>query len=235
MKIEGNNYTSREFADYVKGFDFGKVPPTSLVIHHTWRPNKEQWKGERSIQGLKTYYEGKKWSAGPHLFIAEDGVWTFTNMYDVGIHAGAGNSTYKWGRMTGYSIGIEVVGDYDLDVWTGKTKKNALTAIKVLMETLGLNNEQVFFHRDFSNKSCPGHAIKKDWLFRELSLLSSDATPTAHVNADKPSGWASMGWDWFTRNEFDLSVAPCQKVDAEWIAQLLYNYEQKRTKRKLKK
>ena len=44
------------------------------MIHHTWKPTKETWAGQRSIDSLKKYYEKKGWPAGPHIFVAEDGI-----------------------------------------------------------------------------------------------------------------------------------------------------------------
>lgn len=159
MEIVGKRLTLHEFQVYVKGYDFGPILPSKLVIHHTWRPTKESWAGERTIGGLKRYYEGKKWKAGPHIFVADDGVWLFSPMRKDGIHAG---------KLNKHSIGIEVVGDYDSEKWEGQTKQNAVGAIKILMDRLSLKEGGLFFHRDASPKSCPGWAIRKEWLFQEL-------------------------------------------------------------------
>lgn len=161
MDIVNRKLSLDEFRAYIENFNFGLLSPNKIVIHHTWRPTKADWKGETTLLGVKKYYEGKLWSAGPHLFIAEDGIWLFTPMNKTGIHAGTGN--YR-------SIGIEVVGDYDVEKWTGKTKENALGAIKALCGVLGITTENIKFHNDYSTKSCPGHAITKEWLFRELNL-----------------------------------------------------------------
>ena len=159
MQIINRRLDLHEFKDYVDTYNFGSELPNKLVVHHTWRPTKEAWGSQRSIQGLKRYYEGKGWPVGPHLFIAEDGIWLFSPMNKDGIHAG---------RLNHLSIGIEVVGDYDEEKWSGKTKYNALGAIKVLSEKLKVPKSEVFFHRDASNKTCPGKAITKSWLFNEL-------------------------------------------------------------------
>jgi hypothetical protein len=160
MDIVNRLLSLAEFRDYVSTYDFGTLPANRLVIHHTWKPTQADWAGQRSINGLKAYYEGRGWGAGPHLFIAEDGIWLFTPMRKDGIHAGTLNPR---------SVGIEVVGDYDREVWSGQTKTNALGAIKALMGQLGISQAQVFFHRDVSPKTCPGSAISKEWLFNELS------------------------------------------------------------------
>ncbi len=163
MQIINKRLSLNEFRHYVDSYNFGSVPPNKLVIHHTWRPTKNSWAGERTIGGLKKYYEGKGWPVGPHLFIAEDGIWLFSHMNKDGIHAGNLN--------TG-SIGIEVVGDYDNEKWSGETKVNTLGSIKALIDKLNLSNSDIYFHRDVSGKSCPGWAITKEWLFAELANLT---------------------------------------------------------------
>jgi hypothetical protein len=168
MDIINRRLTLREFQEYVETYNFGSAPANKLVIHHTWRPTKETWAGQNSIDGMKGYYEGKGWKVGPHLFIAEDGIWLFTPMRQDGIHTAGLNHC---------SIGIEVVGDYDKQKWSGQTKINALGAIKILMEYLNLAEKDIFFHRDASTKSCPGWAITKEWLFKELSAFGHDPDP----------------------------------------------------------
>ena len=164
MKIINKRLSLEEFKKYVSNKDFGVLPPTFLMLHHTWKPTKLSWRGQATIIGLKKYYEGLGWTSGPHLFIAEDGIWLFTDMYDVGIHAGAGNGTLK----TGYSIGIEVVGDYDNKKWSGETKKNVVGTIKILMSKLNIKEKDIRFHSEYSSKTCPGKKITKEYVYNLL-------------------------------------------------------------------
>jgi N-acetylmuramoyl-L-alanine amidase CwlA len=213
MKIIGEKKTRDEFETYVKTYDFGSIKPSGIVLHHTWKPTKEDWNGKKSIDALKRYYEGMGWKAGPHIFVAEDGVWLFTPMYNVGIHAGVGNSTSdRFGRITGYTIGIEVVGNYDKEVWSGKTKNNVLSVLRILKKHLGIDNEKITFHRDWMPKTCPGNAITKAWVYGELEKLEGTETV---------SSWAFDGWQWQRELGLDLSVIPQQQVTAEWIFTIL--------------
>ncbi len=209
MDIINQRLTLQEFRQYVRGFDFGNNHPNKIVVHHTWKPTLASWQGERSILGLKKYYERKGWNAGPHLFIGEDGIWLFTAMSQTGIHAG---------KLNLNSIGIEVVGNYDEKVWSGNTKNNALGAIKVLLHRLNLNKENLFFHRDVSSKSCPGNAITKEWLFSELDQfrlmpiipginapsLSADFIKTNEADEEfvviKVPHWAKEAVEFVTKN-----------------------------------
>ena len=143
MKIVNKCLTLDEFKKYIKGKDFQYNDPNKLLIHHTWKPTQDTWNGATTIAGLKKYYEGKGWDNGPHIFVAPDGIWLFTDMKQQGIHAGEGN--YR-------SIGIEVVGNYDGAVWTGSIKRNTLGVIDALANELGLVFEDISFHRDYCLK-----------------------------------------------------------------------------------
>jgi len=161
MKIVNKCLTLDEFKKYIKGKSFEPNQPNKIVLHHTWKPTQDTWNGATTIEGLKKYYEGKGWSRGPHIFIAPDGIWLFTDMKYQGIHAGEGNFR---------SIGIEVVGNYDGAVWTGSIKRNTLGVILALADELGLEiMKDIRFHRFYNKaKSCPGWAITKDWLEEKL-------------------------------------------------------------------
>lgn len=175
MNIVNRKLSLSDFKAYISSFNFSPLNPTKIVLHHTWRPTVEQWQGQRSINGLKTFYEGKGWSAGPHLFIGEDGIWLFTPMNQTGIHASEGN--YK-------SIGIEIVGDYDKAVWQGEIKKNVVGVVKALMEKLRIKDDMIKFHRDYSTKTCPGTAITKEWVLTLLHESSEDPMKRKELEDD---------------------------------------------------
>lgn len=197
MEIINWCLTLNEFRQYIKEYDFGTKPANKLVVHHTYKPNKETWAGERSIAGLKQYYEKKGWKSGPHLFIAGGGIWLFSPMSHDGIHAGTLNKR---------SIGIEVVGDYSYEKWTGNTKINALGAIKALMERLGLTPNDIYFHRDVSNKSCPGLAITKEWLFYELE--DRRLTPNIPLSDALRNTTAPVPVDYYASESYVLIPVP---------------------------
>jgi hypothetical protein len=167
MKILQKCLTLDEFKKYIKGKSFEPNQPNKIVLHHTWKPTQSTWNGKTTIDGLDKYYRGKGWEGlGPHIFIAPDGIWLFTDMKYQGIHAGEGN--YR-------SIGIEVVGNYDGAVWTGSIKRNTLGVILALVDELGLEiMKDIRFHREFSKKSCPGKSITKDWLYEKLENYAEE-------------------------------------------------------------
>ena len=183
MNIINKKLSLEEFKSYVNGFNFSPLNPTKIVIHHTWRPKTQEWQGQKSINGLKTFYEGKGWSAGPHLFIGEDGIRLFSPLNLVGVHSGEGHTK---------SIGIEVVGDYDNQVWSGKTKDNTVGAIKALMSKLAIKDSGIHFHREYSSKSCPGNAITKDWVLNQLNSDKSLEIAENNLQIDMDLAWKAL-------------------------------------------
>jgi N-acetyl-anhydromuramyl-L-alanine amidase AmpD len=164
--------------DYVANYNFGAVAPSRVVLHHTWKPTVAQWAGLRSMQGMQKYYAGKGWTAAPHMYVGPDGIWLFTPMSQVGIHAGTGNSGRSGGKFW-YSIGIEMVGDYDKARPSGAIWEASKAVMGGLSKRLGIPPRQLIsFHRDYTNqKSCPGWAITKDWVFGEVEAWIAGQQP----------------------------------------------------------
>ncbi|OGO04482.1 MAG: hypothetical protein A2Y73_06615 [Chloroflexi bacterium RBG_13_56_8] len=99
------------------------------------------------------------WTAGPHLFVEDHGIWLFSDLaYDgVGVYG----HNYR-------SRHIEMVGDYDNQRPSGSTLANTIAALGILHYRLGLDAKELNFHRDFSTKSCPGRAVTKEWLIPQV-------------------------------------------------------------------
>jgi N-acetyl-anhydromuramyl-L-alanine amidase AmpD len=163
MKIIGKGFNLEEFSRYLDGVSFGSWKPRSIVIHHCAAPSLAQRPNgfiSQHMLNLQDFYEGKGWSAGPHLFIDEDQAWVFSPLNQRGVHAVSFNAT---------SIGIEMLGDYDSeDPTSGRgAQVLAMTArvTELLMKKLGIKKDGILFHRDDpkTSKTCPGKKIKKDW------------------------------------------------------------------------
>jgi hypothetical protein len=166
FSIDGRCMTIEQFEAHVKALKWPNGKPTQVYLHHTWKPTVADWQGKPTVLGMKAYYErqlwqdskGKwheGWSAGPHLFIAPDGIWLFTPLNEDGVHAAGHNHR---------TIGIEMVGDYDLIPPMGNILTQSIAAMGVLFTALGLNPMGLMFHRDVSTKTCPGTAVKKTWV-----------------------------------------------------------------------
>lgn len=170
MQIDGRVMSPSEFVAYIEGLEMPEPLPTRFFLHHTWRPTRESWHGHSTILAMKRYYEQQLWrdaqgrlregwTAGPHLFVADDGIWLFSDIrYDgVGVYG----HNYR-------SRHLEMVGNYDERLPSGPTLRNTIVALGILHEKFGLDIRNLCFHRDFSSKSCPGWAVHKEWIIPQV-------------------------------------------------------------------
>lgn len=155
-----------DFVSYIEGLTMPSPLPKRVFLHHTWKPTRESWQGASTINGMKRYYEkqlwrdlgGKLregWTAGPHLFVADDGIWLFSDIRYDGVGALGHNTDTRH---------LEMVGNYDDERPSGATLENTIAALGILHVKLGLDIANLSFHRDYSSKSCPGRAVTKDWI-----------------------------------------------------------------------
>jgi hypothetical protein len=166
-----------EWKSYVAGYDFGRLAPSRLVLHHTYRPDEPQWTGLNTMRGMQRFYAGKGWTSAPHIYTGPDGIWLATPMSRVGIHAGTGNGSVAQGW---YSIGLEMVGYFDTKLPAGKVWEHAVAVMGELSRRLKIPPRQLIsFHRDYTNqKSCPGWAVTKDWVSDQVeAYLNNVAAP----------------------------------------------------------
>lgn len=164
----------------------------SVTLHHTAAPSLAQRPNGFTAQHIKNiehfYRVTKGWSSGPHLFVDEDQLWGMCDFRRKGVHAESFN---------GRSIGIEVLGDYDVEApGSGRGLacwRMAAAATQVILAWLGKKpgDKTVFFHRDdpLTSKSCPGTKVKKDWV---MSLLKAGQMETAAETPARPSRPAKL-------------------------------------------
>jgi len=79
MKILNKRMTLEQFKNYLlelktKPWQFH---PKRICLHHTSSP-VESWQGSGSMLHYWNLYRSRGWKAGPHIFIAPNGVWLFT-------------------------------------------------------------------------------------------------------------------------------------------------------------
>ncbi len=165
-----------EWKRYVATYDFGPLAPSRLVLHHTFRPDERSWNGLTTMRGMQRFYASQGWPAGPHVFVAADGIWLATPMRDIGVHAGAGNGSLAQGW---YSIGLEMVGFFDTRLPDGATWQHALTVMGELSRRLRIPPRALIsFHRDYTSlKSCPGWAVSKEWVWTQVEAYLAGVAP----------------------------------------------------------
>jgi hypothetical protein len=175
--IVGKPFFAEEFAAYVDGVEMGLWRPQFVVLHNTSEPKLSEWHsvpGEQRMRNLEAYYrDTQHWSAGPHLFVADDLIWTFTPLNTAGVHSPS------WNHI---SWGVEMVGDYDSETFGDEVRKNVIAALVALHRKLGLNPNTLRLHREdplTTHRDCPGKNVSK----LEIIAALETALASPAVNA----------------------------------------------------
>jgi hypothetical protein len=182
--IVGKGFTPPQFEAYVAGLSFSTWRPQFVVLHNTAAPTLAQWhsiSGEQRMRNLSDFYQNvQKWSAGPHLFVADDLIWVFTPLTLAGVHSPSWN-TIAWG--------VEMVGDYNAEPFADAVRDNVVSALTTLHDVLGLDPASLKLHKEDprTTHDCPGRNVSKaDIIARVQDALSARAqgehSPAAGVH-----------------------------------------------------
>lgn len=174
--IIGKGFSCDDFDEYVSGLSFLNWRPQFVVLHNTALPTLAQWHsvpGATRMANLETYYrDTNQWSAGPHLFVADDLIWVFTPLTVSGVHSPSWNSI---------SWGVELVGDFSKEAFVSPQKDNAIRALAALHSAAKLDPQTLRLHREdpkTTHFGCPGPNVAKDSVIAETLALLSPSGPT---------------------------------------------------------
>jgi hypothetical protein len=180
--IVGRGFRPQEFEAYVASLTFTHWRPQFAVVHNTSEPRLSQWHstpGEQRMRNLESYYRDvQKWSAGPHLFIADDLIWVFTPLTTPGVHSPSWNAI---------SWGVEMVGEFEQEEFNPAVRENTVDAIAMLYAWAGLNAATLRFHKEdpkTTHKECPGKNVEKDDLIARIQERLATRNGGEHVPAD---------------------------------------------------
>ncbi len=197
--IVGKGFTADEFEQYVHTLQFGHWQPDFVVVHNTSSPTLAQyraWKerhppitGEQWMKNLVRYYRDQQhWSAGPHLFVADDKIWAFTPLTLPGTH------TPSWNAI---SWGVETVGDFETEPFEGGVRDNLVAALASLHALMGRNPKDfklgmrgLHFHKEdkaTTHKKCPGKKMVKPTLAKAIVDKMTAMNSGEHL-PDRPPG-----------------------------------------------
>ena len=163
--IVGRSFDALGFDKYVRSLKFTTWRPQFVVLHNTGVPTLAAWHdypGKTRMKGLESYYQGMGWSAGPHLFVADDLIWVFSPLTKPGVHSPSWNAV---------SWGVEMVGDYDMEPFSSKVRDNAVDALATLHSVMGLQTSSLRFHREdpkTTHKGCPGKNVDKQYVIQRV-------------------------------------------------------------------
>ena len=188
--IVGEGFTADDFDMYVATVAFDTWRPQFVVLHNTAVPSFAQWHnvaGEDRMRALEHYYRDvQKWSAGPHLFIADDLIWVFTPLNVPGVHSPSWNSR---------SWGVELVGNYSAESLLPQLQLNAASALASLHAALGLDPQTLHFHKEdplTTHKDCPGRNVVKptmiQWVLDEIAARHPGEHPAGDLALGQGAG-----------------------------------------------
>ena len=125
-------------------------------MHHTWKPSLVDW--ERNPNGsywmnvIDRYHRSKGWKGvGYHFVIMPNGlIFVGRGLNEVGAHTVGQNE-----RM----IGVCLLGNFDDEVIEEPQWISMKYLLSFLLYRFDLKPHNIFFHRQFANKTCPGRRL----------------------------------------------------------------------------
>src|SRR4051794_8247100 len=172
MNVIGRSFAADEFEEYIGSLTFGAWRPRFVVVHNTSVPDRETWDGwqtrnppitdEKWGRNLTSYYSELGWSGCPHLFVTPTSILAMNPLNSPGTHSPSWNSV---------SWGVETVGEFESDPFTGSIKDNLIAALAILHAAAGLQLRPyargvrgLHFHKEdpeTTHRSCPGKKMVK--------------------------------------------------------------------------
>ena len=126
-----------------------------IIFHHTWRPTAADYRGAKTWEAIRRYHtETRGWSdIGYHFGVGPDGsLWVLRPIGRGGAHCLGHNA---------HSVGVVLLGNYDAEDPWANSLSFACEVMAKCCSHYDLKPRQVYFHRDFANKSCPGLRIER--------------------------------------------------------------------------
>jgi len=177
--IVGKGFTPSEFDSYVNTISFPVWRPQFVVLHNTDAPKLSEWhsvSGQQRMANLENYYKNLQgWSAGPHLFVADDLIWAFTPLNVSGVH------TPSWNAVT---WGVEMVGSYSVEPFSPAVRENAISALTSLHAAIGLDPNTLRLHKEdprTTHKDCPGINVSKQDIIQAVAARLASSQPGEHA------------------------------------------------------
>jgi N-acetylmuramoyl-L-alanine amidase len=166
-------YTIDAFEAFLEGLPSVSRNINHIQIHHTWKPRKTDYTGERTIYGMWRYHtKTRGWDdIGQHYSIAPDGlIWDGRSLQS--------NPAGIKGHNSG-GLMFEIIGNFDKgeEKLEGKQLQAVVHAVRACMKAFNLNSSHIVFHREHASKTCPGTGITKAWFLKQLGISEKEPTP----------------------------------------------------------
>jgi len=147
---------------------------TEVIIHHTWQPTAAQYRGLATVRGVRQYHmEVRGWSDnGYHIMIGPPGdIFLCRPLARAGAHCLGQNE---------HSVGLSYIANFDEEnpaQYPGLEVGQKVVA--GLLERFELAPDDVYFHRDYANKTCPGTRLDRGEYRKEVGALMNSSADEA--------------------------------------------------------
>jgi N-acetylmuramoyl-L-alanine amidase len=177
-------FTLDEFSDALDRFPFSRRID-AVHMHHTWRPNHSQWRGEPSVVAMWRFHtETNGWSdIAQHVTIAPDGrIWEGRD-WNLRPASASGHN----GSGTAGPFMFEIVGDFDVgrDALSGPQRAAVVGVIARVLQRFGLGPESLHFHREMTTlKTCPGTSVELEEIRAEVEMARAALSGATRVRSE---------------------------------------------------
>lgn len=159
-----------QFAEVLSKFPFTRKI-NAVHMHHTWRPNRAQYRGHDTIVAMWRFHtETNHWSdIAQHISIAPDGsIWLGRDWNRAPASASGHNGNGQAGPFM-----FEMIGDFDegRDPFDGAQRATAIEVIARVQQRFGLPSGTLQLHNMMSTKSCPGTSIDYQEVLHEVDQV----------------------------------------------------------------
>jgi len=143
-----------------------------VILHHTWRPTISDFlkfpDGSHWMDGIDGYHRSKGWNGiGYHFVVMPDGLIYVGRRLDTrGAHTVGHN--YK-------AIGVCALGNFDEEELEGEQLSSVKYLLAFLLHRFSIPTDNLYFHRDFANKTCPGLKLDLNHVRNVISEISEEA------------------------------------------------------------
>lgn len=173
-----------QFEELVRLFDF-KRRITSFHVHHTWIPRRSDFKGRETIEAMDRFHRTKRGfrDIAQHITLDPDGyIWTGRPWNVAPASAGGHNGTSKAGPFM-----MEMVGNFDLNQegFEGTQAAHAYRVVAAILTRAGLGVDAIRFHKEMSDKSCPGSSISKEAFVAAVQAEMDEQAAPRHVDPNE--------------------------------------------------
>jgi len=159
-----------------------------VCVHHSWRPTERDYErlgGERTVAAIKRAHEEKGWvDIGYHLLIGPDGrlFWGRSFEHD-GAHAVRERPEAPPIQPNKVLLGICLIGNFDASQPSAEQLNALRDVLHVLSAKFGFGPEDIYFHRQFQYKTCPGTKLELSTVRAMLSSGAAQLKPTPIASA----------------------------------------------------